>query len=187
MNTIQSRRPRNLIRLIGPGGAGKSTVGLALANRMGIPFVDLDEQFTIREGNISAYLGAYGYRAYANRNIQVYLDTLGSFCEEAVFAVSSGFMTYGDDAHPDYGDICTDIVASRSTAVLLPSFAFETCVTETVRRQLERSLSRSAEREEQVIRPRFGIYWGLPTKKVETRRPIEAVVDDLMTHLSDCR
>jgi shikimate kinase len=52
-----------MIRLIGPGGAGKSTMGLALANRMSIPFVDLNERFTIRKGNISAYLGAYGYQA----------------------------------------------------------------------------------------------------------------------------
>jgi shikimate kinase len=183
MNTIQFRRHKNLIRLIGPGGAGKSTVGLALANRMGIPFVDLDEQFTIREGNISAYLEAHGYEAYANRNIRVYLDTLRSFSGEAVLALSSGFMTYSDDAYSAYRGIWTDIVAGHSTAVLLPSFDFETCVTETVRRQLERSFSRSADREEQVIRTRFGVYWGLPGRKFETTRPIEAVVDDLMTHL----
>jgi hypothetical protein len=39
MNTIQFRRPRNLIRPIVPGGAGKSTVGLVLANRMDTPHV----------------------------------------------------------------------------------------------------------------------------------------------------
>jgi shikimate kinase len=187
MNTIQFRRPRNLIRLTGPGGAGKSTVGLALANRMGIPFVDLDEQFTRHCGDISAYLVAHGYQAYANRNVRLYLDTLGSFCEEAVLALSSGFMAYGDAAHPNYRDVCTDIVASRSTAVLLPSFDFETCVTETVRRQLERSFSRSAKQEEQVIRTRFGVYWGLPAKKFETTKRTEAVVDDLMTHLTPHR
>jgi hypothetical protein len=38
-------------------------MGLALANRMSIPFVDLNERFTIRKGNISAYLEAYGYQA----------------------------------------------------------------------------------------------------------------------------
>jgi shikimate kinase len=162
-------------------------VGRALAIRLDIPFVDLDEQFIVREGDISDYLEAHGYQAYANRNIQVYLDTLGSFRDEAVLALSSGFMTYGDDAHPDYRDACTDIVASPSTAVLLPSFEFEACVTETVRRQLERSFSRSAEREEQVIRTRFWIYWGLPAKKFETTKPIKAVVDDLMTQLTPRR
>src|SRR5262245_56103282 len=36
---------KGVIRLIGAGGAGKTTVGLALANRLGIPFIDLDQQF----------------------------------------------------------------------------------------------------------------------------------------------
>jgi shikimate kinase len=133
-----------MIRLVGPGGAGRTTVGLALANRLGIPFIDLDEQFTVRAGDISGYLRAHGYPVYANRNIQVYLDTLGSFNEKAVFALSSGFMTDGDDAPPDYRGIYREIVASRSTVALFPSFDYETCVTETVRRQLRRPFSRSA-------------------------------------------
>ena len=172
-----------MIRLIGPGGAGKSTVGFALANRLNIPFVDLDKQFTVRVGDISEYIEGHGYQGYSNRNIQAYLDTLGSMREEGVLALSSGFMTYGDDAHPDYRDIRQDIVVGRSTFVLLPSFDVEICVAETVRRQLGRSFSRSAEREEQVIRERFEVYLGLPVKKFETNRPIEAVVDDLVTHL----
>ena len=172
-----------MIRLIGPGGAGKSSVGFALANRLNIQFVDLDKQFTVGVGDISVYIERHGYEVYANRNIQVYLDTLGSVCEQAVLALSSGFMTYGDNAHPAYRGIRQDIAASRTTAVLLPSLDLEACVTETVRRQLGRSFSRSAEREEQAIRERFGVYVSLPVNKFETNRPIEAVVDDLVTHL----
>jgi hypothetical protein len=51
--------------------------------------VDLDEQFTVRVGDISAYLRAHEYQAYAAQNIQAYLDTLGSLREEAVIALSS--------------------------------------------------------------------------------------------------
>ena len=40
-----------MIRLVGPGGAGKTTTGALLAQRVGMPFIDLDERFTeIRVG-----------------------------------------------------------------------------------------------------------------------------------------
>jgi len=69
-----------------------------------MPFVDLDVPFKIAVEDISACLGTYGYQASANQNIRVYLDTLASFPDEAVLALSSGFMTYAEDAHPDYRD-----------------------------------------------------------------------------------
>ena len=172
-----------MIHLIGPGGAGKTTVGLALAKRLGIAFVDLDERFTASAGDISSYLRAHEYQAYAAQNIQVYLDTRGSLREESVIALSSGFMTYPDDAHRVYRGLRRQIVASPSTVVLLPSFDYEACVTETVRRQLRRPFGRSAAREEQVIRGRFGVYSGLPAKKFETKGPVDAVVGDLVAYL----
>jgi shikimate kinase len=173
--------PVGLIRLIGPAGAGKTTVGLALANRLRLPFVDLDQQFTLRFGDISDYLAAYGYATYARHNVQVYLDTLQLSSEDAVFALSSGFMTYGGEIHPDYLAVCQEIVASPTTVALFPSFDYETCVNETVRRQLLRPFSRSPEREEQVIRSRFDLYWKLPTKKCETMKAVDAVVEAMLT------
>ena len=172
-----------MIRLIGPGGAGKTTAGVALARRLDIPFVDLDQQFANRNGNISQFLGTHGYQAYASRNIQVYLDTLASCPEEAVFALSSGFMTYGIEAYPAYPGIIQGIAGSRSTVVLLPAFDFEMCVAETVRRQLQRPFCRPAEREEQVIRSRFGVYWRMPVMKCETMKPVDVIVDDLVKYL----
>jgi hypothetical protein len=62
-------------------------------------------------------------------------------------------------------------------------FDVETCATDTVRRQLHRPFARSAAREEQVIRSRFAVHWGLPMKQFEMMKPIGAVVDDLVTHL----
>ncbi len=172
-----------MIHLVGPGGAGKTTVGAALAIRLGVAFVDLDEQFTRRAGDISAYLTDHGDPAYATANIQVCIETTGSLKEDSVIALSSGFMTYSDDAHPAYPRLRRDIASSPTTAVLLPSFEYETCVAETVRRQLMRPFGRSAEREEQVIRARFPRYWRLPARKFETKGPIDAVVDRLVTSL----
>ena len=90
----------NVIYIVGPGGAGKSTGGLALARRLGTAFVDLDRAFTARAGDISAYLAAHGYDAYAAQNVQVCLDTIAVLEAKTVVALSSGFMTYRDDVHP---------------------------------------------------------------------------------------
>ncbi|OFV89563.1 MAG: hypothetical protein A3H95_08995 [Acidobacteria bacterium RIFCSPLOWO2_02_FULL_64_15] len=172
-----------MIQVAGPGGAGKTTVGSSLAARLGTAFVDLDEQFTAAAGDISAYLAAHGYKAYAGRNIQVCLDSMGVLREEGVIALSSGFMTYPDDAHPSYRRLRQGIIDSPATVVLLPSFDYETCVAETVSRQLRRPFSRSADREEQVIRVRFSVYCDLSVAKFETNGPVDALVDDLVAHL----
>jgi hypothetical protein len=66
--------------------------------------------------------------------------------------------------------------------LLLPSFDLETCVAETVRRQLTRPFARSAAREEQVIRKRWH-YSHLPVRRFETMGPVDALADRLAAHL----
>src|SRR5687768_10279175 len=87
-----------MIRLIGPGGAGKSSTGSLLAARIGMRFVDLDERFAATVGDISEYIQSHGYAAYAARNVQVYADLVrGATSQDCVLALSSGFMTYRED------------------------------------------------------------------------------------------
>ncbi len=66
-----------MIQLVGPGGAGKTTTGAALANRLGVRFVDLGAEFAARHGDISTYLGAHTCEAYAQQNVGLYLDLVG--------------------------------------------------------------------------------------------------------------
>ena len=66
-----------MIQLVGPGGAGKTTAGAALADRLGIRFVDLDAEFAASNGDISAYLDTHGYDAYAERNVSLYSALIG--------------------------------------------------------------------------------------------------------------
>jgi shikimate kinase len=173
-----------MIHLIGPGGAGKTTVGAALAERLGVRFVDLDAEFGFRHGDISAYLDTHGYAAYAACNVGVFSDLCSGPDRPEIAALSSGFMTYADDVHPDYPVWRQRLAASPLSFVLLPSLQLEACVKETVRRQLGRSFARSAEREEQVIRARFPVYAGLPGSKLETMQPIEAVVSEILSTLA---
>jgi thymidylate kinase len=64
------------ITLIGPGGAGKSTVGVLLAERLGMASVDLDRRFGSRAGDIGEYISRFGYHAYARANVETYSELL---------------------------------------------------------------------------------------------------------------
>jgi shikimate kinase len=161
----------SMIQLIGPGGAGKSTVGAALATRLASPFCDLDRAFERRRAGIDTFIGAHGYDAYARENVAVYLEVAPHLLD-AVLALSSGFMVYAPALHPAYATVRKTITRSPATVVLLPSLDCETCVAETVRRQLGRPFGRrDAAREEAVIRERFEQYMELPAIKVETMHP----------------
>ena len=142
-------------------------------------FVDLDEEFVAKVGDISAFLDAHGYDAYAERNVSLY-SALAKAERQAVLPLSSGFMTYGPDIHPEYARWRQDIAWSPSTFVLLPSLDLEASVAEIVRRQVTRPFARSAEREELVIRARFPIYVDIPATKVVTMGPVAEVVEELV-------
>ena len=173
-----------MIRLIGPGGAGKSTIGALLAERLEVLFVDLDRHFADLVGDISEYIDRHGYDAYARENVEAYCSLFREAVCPGVVALSSGFMTYANDAHPEYGRIRREIQECSRTFVLLPCLNRELCVAETVRRQIARPFGRSPEREESVIRARFEIYAALPIRKVETMRAAAVIVDEILAALS---
>jgi shikimate kinase len=156
----------------------ESSVGHALAKRLGAAFIDLDEEFKVRAGDITTYINANGYHACAGQNVRAYVEAVVALQEGAVIALSSGFMTYDPDVDATYPELRAQIATRPTTFVLLASLDYEVCVCETVRRQLTRPFSRSAEREEEVIRQRFGACCQLPAMKVETLGPIDAVERD---------
>jgi shikimate kinase len=161
-------------RLVGPGGAGKSTIGALLAERLGLRFLDLDRTVEGRVGNISEYIGRHGYDMYARANVETYCSTCCGHDRPGVVA----------DVHPEYARVRHDLEHDSHTFVLLPSLDREICVTETVRRQIARPFGRSSPAEEVVIRSRFDIYAALPLLKIETMRPVAAVVDEIVAALA---
>ena len=52
-----------MIRLVGPGGGGKSTIGALLAGRLNLAFLDLDRHLADRVGDIGEYIGGSGSAA----------------------------------------------------------------------------------------------------------------------------
>src|SRR5512144_811349 len=97
------------ITLIGPGGAGKTTVAALVAERLGIAFVDLDRRFADRAGDISEYINRFGYDAYTRENVETYRVALQEKRDLYVAALSSGFMTYRQGVHPEYARLRRDV------------------------------------------------------------------------------
>ena len=172
-----------MIHLVGPGGAGKSTVGSELASRLDLPFIDLDLEFTKHVGDISHHIDHRGYHSYASENVRLCLSIIAT-PGHGVIALSSGFMAYPESVHPDYPALRSVICKSPTTFVLLPSLDLETCVDEIVRRQVARPIGRSPEREEAVIRDRYAIYLAIPATKIETMRPVTEIVEQMIAQLS---
>jgi len=172
------------VRLVGPGGAGKSTIGALLAERLELPFFDLDRIFARQVGDISEHIDRHGYDSYARENIETYRSIFRGGTRPGVVALSSGFMTYARDVHPDYSRILRELEHHSGTFVLLPSFDRNACIAETVRRQIARPFGRSSAEEKAVIRARFDIYMALPMRKIETMRPVAAAVDEIVDALA---
>src|SRR4051795_8346119 len=116
------------IRLIGPGGAGKSTIGAVVAERLDFTFFDLDRHVSARVGDISEHIIRRGYDAYARENVETYCSLARAHYRRRVVAASSGFMTYRRDIHPDYSRVRGEFEHSPNTFVLLPSVDLDVCV-----------------------------------------------------------
>jgi shikimate kinase len=172
------------IRLVGPGGAGKSTIGALLAERLEIAFLDLDRHLARRIGDLSEYIDRQGYNRYARENVETYCSLFGGQMRRGVVAFSSGFMTYTSDIHPEYVRLRSEIEQHPNTFVLLPSLDRDICAAETVRRQIARPFGRSSAKEEAVIRARFEIYMAVPAQKIETMRPVAAAIDEIIGALA---
>lgn len=69
------------VALIGLRGAGKTTLGRALAGRLGVPFVEMAKEIAVQSGmsldKIFDLSGQAGYRRYERRALEATLDQQG--------------------------------------------------------------------------------------------------------------
>ncbi|MGJ7528707.1 shikimate kinase [Variovorax sp. GB1P17] len=152
----------SILHLVGPGGAGKTSVGPLLGQQLGWQFLDLDAQFMRQEGDIASCIEAHGYAGYAKRNVAVYSEICHTLKTPAVLALSSGFLIYPADVDARDPALRAAIEHDPLTALLMPSFELEPCVDTIVRRQLARPyLAGDRVKEERRIRERFPRFMAL--------------------------
>ena len=84
---------RNRLALIGLRGAGKSTLGKQLADHLGVPFVELDDEVEREAGiPLAEIFSLYGQNAYRRLERRCLERILERF-ERAVIAVGGGVVT----------------------------------------------------------------------------------------------
>lgn len=75
------------LALVGLPGSGKSTVGKQLSKRMGVPFLDSDEEVEKRTGmSIRSMFEQQGEPAFRDLEAQV----IGQLCDQPAFVLSTG-------------------------------------------------------------------------------------------------
>lgn len=155
--------------LIGPRGAGKTTVGQLLANRMRVPFVDTDDAIAERVGmSASAYLRQHGETAF--RQIEEEAVAALSVTAEAVVAFGGGAVVSVKNQ---------ELIQRVGRVVWLdaPVHVLIDRVKQTPRPALT-DLSLDAE-VATLYSARRPIYEALAMSHVMTDRPIEEVVGEL--------
>lgn len=81
------------IVLIGPPGAGKTTVGAAVARRLGRPFVDLDAEIELRDGRRVSEIFARSGESYFRRLEREVTRELAATAGIQVVATGGGWVT----------------------------------------------------------------------------------------------
>lgn len=171
-----------ILLIIGPGGAGKSTVGAKVAPLLKRRLIDLDHEFRQRLGDIGVFIRDEGYVRYKLQNSTLAADLLREVVEPTLFVSSSGFLT--PDNPPAALEVNRALVDASYSICLLPSRNVERTVNVIVERQMARPFARDQAREEATIRARYLIYEGLGDLIVFGTVPADHIAVEIGRYLS---
>jgi shikimate kinase len=113
-------------QLVGPGGAGKSTVGALLAEQLAVAFIDLDRRFSAASETSARSLRGTDMTCMRERMSRC-TAAVARNCV-GVVALSSGFMTYDHGVHPECLHVRRELEQGAQMFVLLPCLDRERCV-----------------------------------------------------------
>ena len=107
-------RPRTLVTLVGLRGAGKSTIGSRAAERLGLPFIELDRRIAERAGMTAGEIFDLHGAAYYRRLERTELERVIGGVESAIVATAGSLVT-------DHGTY--DLILRKTTVVWLKATA----------------------------------------------------------------
>lgn len=169
--------------LIGPGGAGKSTSGKILAEKLGHKLIDLDMEFMNQVGHIGLFIDSFGYEKYARRNSELFYLLLNNCSEDIVFVLSSGFLVH--KGHEELVSKHVKTLKTNGTSILLlPSEDKNEAVEIIVKRQLSRGIELKEKDERRKITERYDKYLKFGDIKVFSQDTPEVIAEEMFKNLN---
>jgi len=161
--------------LIGPMGAGKTTIGRQLASMLHKTFVDADQEIEKRTGvSIPTIFDIEGEAGFRNREVQVINEVTG--VPDIILATGGGAVLREENR---------TVLKSRGVVVYLR--ADQETLFERTRRDRNRPLLQTDNprgRIEELLRQREPLYLDLADIVVDTgQRPPSNVARDIVTRL----
>lgn len=162
------RRRRRPVAIVGMRGAGKTTLGRALAAAVDAPFVDLDAAFEEQHGPIAAFVERHGWPTFR----QVETDVLDASLQRGVVVATGG----GVVERPESRRLLTEracVVYLEAPAALLRDRVAESDRPSLTGRPV-------AEEVDDVLLQREPLYWALAHRTVDATLPLEGQVGQAM-------
>ncbi len=158
------------VAVIGPMGAGKSSVGRKLAKRLGMPFVDTDQRIVARHGSIADLFAERGETAFRTLEREVVAEALGE----------GGVVALGGGAVLDPG---TRADLARCHVVLLT--VDDGAVADRLASGSRPLLVDGLDSWRRIAAERDAVYRGVADLVVDTsRRPMAHVVEEIAAALA---
>jgi shikimate kinase len=158
------------VAVIGPMGAGKSSIGRKLAKRLGVPFIDTDQRIVARHGPIADLFAERGEPGFRALERAVVVEALA---EGGIVALGGGAVL--DPGTRDELAGCTVVLLTVDEAAVAGRLG-------SGRRPL---LVDGLDSWRRIAAARDGLYRGLADLVVDTsRRPMAQVVDELAAALA---
>lgn len=173
-----------LVFIVGPGSAGKSTTGRFLADKLGYEFVDLDLVFCERISRIGDFITEKGYRVYSETNSILFEQLLEEYPTKTVFPLSSGFLVHEDS--PELVRKHKILLNEKGISILLlPSPSLKESMDIIIPRQMAREyLDLVEEREKAKLKSRHIKYKRYGDIKIFSVEQPEQIADLMMEELN---
>jgi shikimate kinase len=158
------------IAIIGPMGAGKTSIGRKLAKRLGLPFTDTDARVVAQHGPIADLFAERGEEGFRNLERAAVAEALAA----------GGVVALGGGAVLD--PATRDDLAGATVVLLTVS---EEAVAERLASGRRPLLTDGLESWRRIAADRRPLYDGLADVVIDTsRRPVSGIVEELAERLS---